>query len=488
MAVIGTVDATFLAAGVSANNRLYTAELIRNTVQDMQNRLADEGSLPITMLSHHHAGDDSKELCGRVVSASFDPDATQAKLHGYIIDTRAGRDIAAAIEPDDQGKRVLDAVSIRGYWAGPVRMVDIDGQQVETGDELIVEGVDYTRSPGVAAARIGSSSRVTTEATARTPITETVEAHLMAPKPAAPESAGTTEATEAGTEGQSETPVDETRSALDATITALREAWVSVSAWQDRVDVNLDAYGIGNDDLQAAATQLGAATAAALKVLDPDADGDLDLPGDGADGSCGSCDTQLPPGANYCPGCGAAVATEDDDSSDETTTTREPTVAETDTQDTDKPAAGEATTSPAAEADTGGETPAEQPAGDADAPQVPAQVVLSDDQISSIVDQVAAKMTPAPEPVAAGAPAETAPEKPAVDAAALQEAMRTALGEHMDKLRAELLETYGPPSRKGLQEAAEKQPEKPLHEMSPEELTRYAAGSWDAVFAANSTR
>jgi hypothetical protein len=285
------------------------------------------------MLSHHAAKDDSKELCARVVTAELNPATHRASMHGYLIDTRAGRDIAAAIEPDPDGRRVLDAVSIRGWWIGPVRTVDVDGQMCETGDDLEIDGIDFTKSPGVAAARIGNTSRLTSESDARTPITESVEVTVMSdtvlvhststPSPAdmpkrpgtAAEPSDETAEPAEGAEGatgettETEKPAETPPNPLAETIAAIREAHVAIGGWQGPVDIDLDAWGISNDDVAAAATQLGLAYSAALKVLDPDNDNDLDLP-DGEDvdaDMCAACDMALPAGAAYCPSCGALI-------------------------------------------------------------------------------------------------------------------------------------------------------------------------------------
>lgn len=312
----------------------------------------------------------------------------------------------------------------------------------------------------------------------------------MSPAPAAPESAGATEntpTTEPGAGGQPETPVDETRTALDATITALREAWVSVSAWQDRVDINLDAYGIGNDDLQAAATQLGAATSAALKVLDPDSDGDLDLPGDGDGAGCQSCDTPLPAGANYCPGCGTAVDTEDDDSGSEESNRNErtPAVAEK-TSSTEQPPGG--TPEPAGRATTeteGGQPEGTEPAAGDDTstavtspaqPAAPAQVMMTAADHQAIADLLARQL---PQPAAAGAAVEAKGPTPEE----IAEQVEQAVTNRIDGLRTEMVERYGTPRRKGLTEAAQTSQDKApeLHKMSQEEFSAFAAQAWDKV-------
>jgi uncharacterized Zn finger protein (UPF0148 family) len=524
MAVIGTIESWFLAPGVSANNRLYTAEIIEKAYNRLVARLADPEALPVTMLSHHAAGDDSKELCARVVTAELDPQTHRARLHGYLIDTAAGRDIASAIEPGPDGRRVLDAVSIRGWWLGPVRRVEVDGVMCETGDDLEIDGIDFTKSPGVAAARITGTSRTTTESDARTPITESVEVSVMSdsrlvhttstPTPAAvpprPGSPAAQAATEAATETgdatgddaqTQETETTETteqaRERYDAMLAKVREAHVAVSGWQGPVDIDIDAWGLSNDDVAAAATQLGKAYDAALRVLDPDNDDDLDLPDGDTVGQCPSCNAGLPDGAMFCPACGTSLAAVDDteaaDAADKENTVSEKTPK-------DDPAGGapaETTeTAPASEAPEG--AAAGGAATEDAAEPTPAAVAptLNAADVDAIATALAAKIAP-PAP-AATEPAENAPAAttPATEAAApapaagLTEAdvaqrVNAAVEAATDTLRKQMLEAYGPPPRRGLVEAAAKvdDPEAtPLHKLSPEEFARRAAAAWGPVF------
>jgi hypothetical protein len=88
------------------------------------------------------------------------------------------------------------------------------------------------------------------------------------------------------------------------------EAMVSVDAYQGPADVRVSAW-VDNADVAAATGVVGNAAAAALKTLDPDQDGDLDLPGgDGSepagavDVHCASCSGLVPDDAKFCPTCG----------------------------------------------------------------------------------------------------------------------------------------------------------------------------------------
>ncbi|MCU1616990.1 MAG: hypothetical protein JWO98_4530 [Frankiales bacterium] len=536
MTVIGTIDGTFLAPGVSANGRLYTAEVIEKAVARMQDRLADPEGFPITMLSHHAAKDDSKEICARITGVALDEATHKATWEGYLIGTRAGRDIAEATEPGPDGRRTLDSVSIRGWWLGPVRKVDVDGRTCEAADDLEIDGIDFTKTPGVSAARIASATRLATESAgdARTPITETVEVQLMPdsrlvhststpsptdvpPKPGSPvadeakappftkkkgdgtgdDKAAATDdpaaddATDDGADGDTaddsgdaaapaapakkapanKAPVKKGKKAAESaeshplaeTLAAIREAHVRVGGWQGPVDIDLDAWGLSNDDVAAAATQLGAAYVAALRVLDPDNDDDLDLP-NGDEVTCPGCSAACPSGATYCPDCGELVA-ETAAAAEAADTEKETEVSEDKAAETAKDEAAE--TAPAKQTAEETATPAEETA--------PAMTPADHEAIASLLHSKLT--TPA---------TETAP---ALDADAVAEAVRKAVGETRDEvrkeladeLRKEMLESYGTPRRKGLVEAVGKHDEKPLHEMSPEEFTRHAGQAWESV-------
>jgi hypothetical protein len=596
--VLGTIDSPFLSPGVSKNGRYYTPELIEDAVARMRDRLADPDGLPITMLSHHGAGDDSTQLCARVTDVRLDTDTHEASLYGYLIDTRAGRDIAAATEPGPDGKRVLDGVSIRGWWLGPVRTIEVDGQQVEIADGLEVDGVDFTKSPGVAAARIAKADRVASESAGqRTPITETVEVHVMPDKLSRTEKTSTgEEVTPSGTStpagviegamsshstatsdaawdgpkneanlkndagakvlkeayawqdpdgdpdkkasykfihhfvgedgavgaastkaassgiavlnggrGGTTIPdgdrkkvhahlakhlsdagkeVPELESAESAHDTAQQtlfdndgtertglgealeqmgltsEAFLAISAMQGPADVDVSAFGIPNADLAAAATQLGLAADAALKTLDPDEDGDLDLPGDEGGGedvtACPSCGVDPPVDAVYCPACGTKLPDDEDDTS-ETRDVRRPAVAEQRSTKTTKTTEETGTTTE------------------------PAQALTAEDR-QDIADRLAAALKPAGQEQQPTEPAESTEEMEARISETVASRVEDAVAERVDALRKSMLETYGPPRRKGLVEAATDQSEPPeLHKMDSDEFRKYAAAQWDKV-------
>jgi hypothetical protein len=508
MAVIGTIESTFLAPGWSRNRRLYTPELIEKAVARMQERLADVDGLPLTILSHHAAEDDSKELVGRIVSCSLNPDTYEASLSGYLIDTRAGLDIAAATTPDAEGKRVLDAMSIRGWWLGPVRNVEQDGITGTTGDDLEVDGVDFTRSPGVLAARITAASAAATEsAGGRTPITESVEALMsdstlvhstssptpkaVPPKPGSPAAAAraaeqhvetapteqptppvtspdTSPVTEPATPPVAETTPDR----ASGLVRQLVEAYIEVGGWQGPIDLDLSAWGVSNDDVAQVAAQLGAAYQTALQVLNPD-----NIP------TCPGCMAEVPMGAAYCPACGAALTPQETAPTAAAADTKESTVSDTTatpaTTEQAAPAAGATTTEDA--------TPA--------TPETPAGPALTTADHEAIAALLASKLAPPPAAPAEAAPAapapavEATPATPAAPAAApagltaeqITAAVAAAATEAVTALRADIVKTYGPPTRKGLVEAATAATAKPLHDMTPEEFQAHAAQAWTAV-------
>jgi hypothetical protein len=171
---IATINGTMLVPGVSLNRRLYTPELIKKVVARMQERIADPNGLPIVMRTHHDAGDDSKLIVGRVADVQVG-DGGAAKYRADLYDTAAGRDIAALATPSTPALR---STSIHGYWLGEVKHVNYDGQRVETGDDLDVDAIDFTHTPGVLGAVLDLAPDTSAKESVleRTPIQETVEA------------------------------------------------------------------------------------------------------------------------------------------------------------------------------------------------------------------------------------------------------------------------------------------------------------------------
>ena len=171
-----------LVPGVSRNMRLYTKEVIAKAVGRMQARIADPAGLPIVMRTHHEAGDNSAHIVGRLTSATLTDDGA-ARYTALLYDTRAGRDIAGLVTPKKQP--ALKSVSIHGYWLGPVTRVEHDGESVTTGEDLEINAVDWTATPGVTGAVVDDASWLfpltpSTESAFvdHTPISESMEAAI----------------------------------------------------------------------------------------------------------------------------------------------------------------------------------------------------------------------------------------------------------------------------------------------------------------------
>ncbi|HEY6021613.1 MAG TPA: hypothetical protein VIY48_17620 [Candidatus Paceibacterota bacterium] len=153
--VLATIDGTMLVPGVSRNNRQYTESAIGRAVKRMKERLTDPDGLPIYMRTHHGAGDNSREIVGQIVNVAQERDGS-ATYKARLFNTEAGRDIATILTPQPGGKPTLPT-SIYGYWVGPVENVSsADGTRVEVGEDLEVESIDFTGSPGVVKSRVHS--------------------------------------------------------------------------------------------------------------------------------------------------------------------------------------------------------------------------------------------------------------------------------------------------------------------------------------------
>lgn len=175
-----TFSGTFIVPGVSLNKRLYTTEMIGRAVARMKARIADPDGLPIVVRTHHAAGDDSRLIVARILDANQAPDGS-GKYWARFYDTAPARDIAALVQPEDGGPPALRSVSIHGYFLGETRKVEVDGEEVVTSDDLEIDAIDMTATPGVVRALIdapGGSGRRTETAPAtpgRVPVFETWE-------------------------------------------------------------------------------------------------------------------------------------------------------------------------------------------------------------------------------------------------------------------------------------------------------------------------
>lgn len=169
------ITGTMLTPGVSKNGRLYTRELIGKAVARMRTRLSSPDGLPIVMRTHHDAGDDSTRIVGRLTSVTQADDGS-ARYTAEFANTAAAKDIATLTAGPNPALR---SVSIHGYWIGPVIRHQQDGETVETADDLEIDAVDFTATPGVPGAVIDRPTTRRTAETAgdirRTPISESME-------------------------------------------------------------------------------------------------------------------------------------------------------------------------------------------------------------------------------------------------------------------------------------------------------------------------
>lgn len=162
--VIATRTGTMLVPGVSRNGRLYTREVIGKAVERMRSRIADPDGLPVVMRTHHDAGDDSTLIVGRITDVSTDESGV-AKYRADLYDTAPGRDIHTLTSGQQPALR---STSIHGYWLGTVRRVEHAGETVETADDLEVDKIDFTATPGVVGAVLDVGEHTATETAERT--------------------------------------------------------------------------------------------------------------------------------------------------------------------------------------------------------------------------------------------------------------------------------------------------------------------------------
>lgn len=498
------ITGTFLAPGVSKNGRLYDKAAIGKAVQRMQERIADPAALPITMRTHHSAGDDSTKIAAVVTGVALKPDGT-ATWEAAPVGTQAGKDIAAASRPGPDGKRALAAVSIRGWWVGPVGTTEHNGQQVETADDLEIDGIDFTASPGVDAARIQTfETQLAAEAApaGRTPITESVEAHVA---DEITDQATTTEATvtyadpgyqddkknrypidtkahvqaawafvnqTANQKPYTAAQVTKIKAAIKAAaktfgvnitsetaadLADVVEATISIYHDAGRDSLSMSKHGVDPNNIDTAATQVGSAAKAAAQTM-------------GTDNSagCGSCGADTPDGANYCPNCGAMQGTPE-------TTEGGPSV----TEHEEKQMADDKNPAPKADAKATESTDG-KPAGDVTETAKPDEKVTETKPVTEtqpVTEQVgiteAAVQTAITEAVRA--------ERESI-VADLAESLAAKVTEAKDAIRAEIVATYGPPPRTGLvAKANESTPDKPVHEMDSTEFQAYQRSVLDSV-------
>ena len=521
MASAGTIKGTALVPGISRNGRLYTKTAIAKAVARAQARIED-GSNPITMLTHHGAEDDSTRIVGRLTSITLADDGS-AKFEAKLADTDHARDIATLTDPEDP---YLTGVSIRGWWAeDPTVEVAPDGTPCETADDLELDGLDLTKSPGVIGARIGESAPVAIGARG---IAESID-EVLVEASKTPYGAGISYAdpgyqsdkvkrypldTKAhakaawsyinqkdnaalytanqlkrirgrikaalkkfGVDVSGESSTTGTAPVLEFTETPtvgeVTECWgdygnqvgtagFSLSLYNGPLTISVSAYsGIEAEKLAVIGAAAMAAAVNAVGVLDPDTDGDVDGPMDDED-----LEPSRKPDDNNMETGPSGAATEIKETAPVTAPVTE----------TEAPAVVPAVVEPAAVEPTEGAAEVEDEKDEA------AETAAVESAEDRIVARILEAIKPAVAPVV-----EAAPVAAAVEAAPAAEVVTETVEQITARVRAEeavkardrLLEQIHAGnirlSRKGLvaTPAEESAPPKPLHEMSPEEFRAY---------------
>lgn len=501
------VYGTAIAPGVSRNGRLYTKDMIRDAVTEARTRLAADGDdMPLVMLTHHDAGDDSERIAGRLADLTYEESTGRARYKAAIPDTPTGRQILALADTDG-GPPFLKGVSIRGAWKGAVRRVVHNGQTAETADSLTLHGLDFTHSPGVIGAGIDRVEHVTgrpretadgrpmifesvdeaelsfteaapdndepgcdgscckecgmnaTENASAVALAEKGAPALKSGKPAAAPTPGASDYADPGYQDDKAKryPLDtkaharaawsyinQPRNAKMYTAAQLKrikarivkaltkfgvkvdtkEGWIITPAelvtetgplaeadmWPDRpgcfsvcidngmVSINISSYQVDPADLEVAACAAMQGACAALAAIDPDMDGDIDQPGpDDDDGPKPTMAASHPDddAMEHAPDAAGVTETPADPAGDTNTA---------------KEGAGMADPT---------NTPADQaPPAAAPTAEAPQEAVASGPSVTFTDEQFRQFLAALrPEPVAAGAPAESAPEAEVTEAA-----------------------------------------------------------------------
>lgn len=224
-----------IAPGVSRNGRLYTRENLARAHKRLAARI-EEGVRPVIMRTHHDAGDDSLRIAARVNAVSLTSDGAIA-YEGTTVETAAGKDIAALVESASEPTPVLAHVSIHGNWIGEPQKVMLNGSLVETADDLEIDKIDFTATPGVLTATARSESF--TPSNDPSVISETMR------------------------------PVQLFADSLSEAYLGDQEAraTVSISAYLGGYDLSICAWGVPPEDLDACADTARAAITAALTAL-----------------------------------------------------------------------------------------------------------------------------------------------------------------------------------------------------------------------------
>ncbi len=486
-------DGVAMVPGVSLNRRLYTRELITKAVARAQERL-DAGLMPLTMLTHHAAEDDSTRIVGQVTEIWQD-DEGAARFRARFADTPEAETISALVIPPDGTPPFLRGVSIRGYWLGEVqRVLAPDGAPADTAADLELDGIDFTKTPGVVLAGVSTdetaqggrtmvresvtpaaaAAATTTAPSAPAPVAERWadlgyhgERRLPLSTPAQAVETWRTLATEDGvkgyTAGQRKRLRTRTREALtghgltvteDGTVLqrvaeGFEWGWAYDGSMQVRlsngpIDIAVCTWCVDPGALDQIGMAAMRAALDALGQLDPDADGDIDV------GAAESAQDGRTPADETAP-----------EPADPATTDEQESVAMGDT-------------TPAVETAPQALTTAHIPA-------------LAEAISKGIADALRPAATEAAPAAQESAPAEQAQ---ATESAPLTaEAVKQLLAEQREEIRREVVAQYGP-RRRGLvtggtvtTESAEgvelKAPDKPLHELGLEDFEAHAASVID---------
>lgn len=329
MSRVATLSGVAIRPCVSKNGRRYTKENIGNAYKRLAERLADPNGRPVVMRTFHpgnatdHA--DVTKIAGRLTKVSLNGRGVLS-YEGEIPATTAGKDVAALVTPDNP---FLRNVSIRGWWVDdPV----IDGQGCETAHDLEIDGLDFVTNPGVEGAEITtaaldeSSGRHLIFESAEDPsVTFTDEASdALTPgsnyadpgyqkdkkkrypldtkqkvksawgfinKPANQKPYTAAQVKRIKQRIKSAAGKFGVKIADESAILALpylneaaslleqvQEAMACVAVSNGPADISVSAYGGDPADLQAIVGRLADAVTAALDAVDPDGDGDIDLP------------------------------------------------------------------------------------------------------------------------------------------------------------------------------------------------------------------
>ena len=531
---IATLEGVALAPGSSKNGRRYTPDVIARAYTRLSTRLADPNGRPVTMRSHHpdpkqRSDRDVTRIAGRVTEVSLDEDG-KLRWKGELVETAAGKDIAVLTTPEHP---VLDNVSIRGWWVGRTWRDPRTGE--ECGEDVEIDGLDFTDFPGLDEARIETAEltedrqfitesaedvTVTIDEAAETPGSHYADpgyqkdkvkrypldtkAHVRAawsyinqadnqkPYTAAQikrikgriKSAAAKFGVKITEESVAQVMHELTEAFISGLPDQITEAMANVSVSNGPADISASAYGNDPADLKQVVSRLADAVLAALDAVDPDGDGDIDLPDD-ADGGAGwtSSESGSPDDdAMETASDSAAPATGD------ASTEKEAIVAETNSTETPADFAGVTkAASPHGGTPAVTETVTETVAAE-ETSEAPARN-FTDADLAALAELIKPEApvatTESTDSTTTGEVTETASMLTVEEA---REMAKQAVAEAAASMKAEITEEAVALIRSGgrkgvVRPTDESGAEKPLHEMSEDERNAYAAEAWSAVLS-----